>query len=56
MNKQFSIRARITFSSTVTVEAKTVEEAKEKFEKRDWIDEQRDETLDWEAEGEPREE
>lgn len=47
--KQFSVRARIVKSSIVTVEAETADEAKEKFDKRDWVDEQEDETLDWET-------
>lgn len=53
--KQFTIHAKVVRNITVTVEARTVEEARQKFDSMDWVDEQHGETTDWEMDGEPRE-
>lgn len=51
--QQFQIRAKVTRSVIVIVEARNRTEAMNKFEAMDWVAETPSETLDWEAEGEP---
>ena len=47
--RQWSIPCKIIRNTTVLVEARTRDEAVEKFQKRDWIDDGYDigETVDW---------
>lgn len=51
--KDWTIRARVTHTSTVTVRARTQEEALAKFNACEWVEETVVETTDWAAEGSP---
>lgn len=52
---QYEVRARLEYTTTVTVNAETAEEAKAKFEAMDWADDgiDRASCANWVAQGEP---
>lgn len=47
MPKRFGARMNVTYSTNVTVEAETEEEARTKLENGDWLFDQTDGPVDW---------
>lgn len=55
MPKQWTVPGRMTVGVIVTVEAETADEAIERFDKMDWLDEIITDHIDWESTGRPAE-
>ena len=52
--KQYEIHAKCEVEKLVTVEARSIQEAEEKFNKGDWVDEIEAQMQDWEIIGTPK--
>ena len=50
--EQYTVRARLEYEANVTVEATSKEEAETKFKDLQWVHEQPDGLMNWEAIGE----